>query len=86
MYTPLTQPFHPRIGIDILPEPSQLKSLKLLRGVVKETMRMYHPLGINVRVAKKDTCLPVGGGSDGTQPVAVLKGEQISTFPSTSLP
>jgi len=46
---------------------------------------MYHPLGINVRVAKKDTCLPVGGGPDGTQPVAVLKGEQISTFSSTYL-
>jgi len=46
-------------------------------------MRMYHPLGINIREAKKDTCLPVGGGSDGKQPVAILKGQQVGTYEIT---
>lgn len=42
---------------------------------------MYHPLGLNIREAKNDTCLPVGGGLDGTQPVAILKGQQVGTYP-----
>lgn len=72
-----------RIGLDVLPDVGQIKSLSLLRNVVKETIRVYHPLGLNVREAKKDTCLPVGGGPDGTRPVAILKGEQVSTYQPT---
>ena len=46
-------------------------------------MRVYHPLGLNVREAKKDTSLPVGGGPGGTQPVAILKGEQVGMYEAT---
>lgn len=68
---------HSRIGFNVPPDAGQIKTLPLLRNVVKETMRMYHPLGLNIREAKKDTCLPVGGGPDGKQPVAILKGQQV---------
>jgi len=44
---------------------------------------MYHPLGINVREAKRDTSLPLGGGPDGTQPVAILKGQQVGAYEIT---
>jgi hypothetical protein len=40
-------------------------------------MRLYHPLGFNVRAAKQDTTLPVGGGPDGKLPLGVPKGTQI---------
>lgn len=49
----------------------------MLQNVIKETMRMYHPLGLNVREALKDTALPVGGGPDGRGEVAVPKGKLI---------
>jgi hypothetical protein len=37
-------------------------------------------VGLNIREVKADTCLPTGGGADGQQPVAVLKGEQVCTY------
>lgn len=37
-------------------------------------------VGINIREAKSDTCLPTGGGADGQQPVGVLKGEQVGKY------
>lgn len=49
----------------------------MLQNVIKETMRMYHPLGLNVREALKDTSLPVGGGPDGRGEVEVPKGKLI---------
>jgi hypothetical protein len=44
---------------------------------------MHHPLGLNMREAKRDTNLPVGGGPDGTQPVAILKGQQVGKYEIT---
>jgi hypothetical protein len=37
-------------------------------------------VGINIREAKVDTCLPIGGGADGRQPVGVLKGDQVCKY------
>ncbi|KAH8754370.1 cytochrome P450, partial [Diaporthe sp. PMI_573] len=65
------------IGLDAIPSLEDLRQLKLLKNVIKESQRLYHPLGVNVREAKKDITLPVGGGPDGTQPVPVTKGQHI---------
>jgi hypothetical protein len=35
-------------------------------------------VGFNVRAALEDTCLPMGGGSSGQDPIGILKGTQIS--------
>jgi hypothetical protein len=48
-----------------------------LSNVVKEIIRLYHPLGFNVRSAKQDTTLPVGGGPNGKLPLSVPEGTQI---------
>ncbi|KAH8889464.1 cytochrome P450 [Thozetella sp. PMI_491] len=74
----LQDELHAGVGFDSPPTFQQIQALTLLQNVAKETMRMYHPLGINVREARKDTCLPRGGGHDGTQPVAILKGERVA--------
>ncbi|KAI2627827.1 cytochrome P450 [Hypoxylon sp. NC1633] len=66
-----------RIGLDVLPDMESLKKLTKLQNVIKETMRTYHPLGLNVREALRDTTLPVGGGSGGSEKVPVLKGELV---------
>ncbi|XXH01914.1 hypothetical protein Hte_008276 [Hypoxylon texense] len=66
-----------QIGLDVLPDTESLKKLTKLQNVVKETMRTYHPLGLNVREALKDTYLPVGGGPSGSGKVPVFKGELV---------
>ena len=57
------------IALDTVPDPEKLNRLTKLQNVVKETIRMYHPLGLNVREARADATLPVGGGPDGSLPV-----------------
>ncbi|KAF9697072.1 hypothetical protein EKO04_005147 [Ascochyta lentis] len=66
------------IGFKNHPDGETLKNLPTLKNAVKETLRLYHPLGLNIREAKADTCLPTGGGTDGQQPIGVLKGEQVA--------
>lgn len=81
------------IGFSTPPDADSMKRLVLLKNAAKETLRLYHPrefrctfsslilltfaVGLNVREALTDTFLPVGGGADGQQPVAVLKGDQV---------
>jgi cytochrome P450 len=40
-------------------------------------LRVYPPVPLNNRTAKKTTILPVGGGPDGTDPILVRKGELV---------
>jgi cytochrome P450 len=40
-------------------------------------LRLYPVVPFNVRTANKDTCLPVGGGPDGTAPVFVPEGQEV---------
>jgi cytochrome P450 len=54
-----------------------LKSCKPLTHVLYETLRLYPLLPVNGRQAVKDTFLPVGGGPDRKQPIAIKKGEQV---------
>lgn len=56
---------------------SALRTCKPLQDVVYEALRLYPAIAVSSRVANKDTVLPVGGGIDGRQPIAVRKGEEI---------
>ncbi|KAL1796105.1 hypothetical protein ACET3X_006329 [Alternaria dauci] len=62
---------------DRLPTKSDLHELKYIRNVIKETLRVHHPLGFNARVPAEDMILPRGGGPDGKSPIGVLEGTQI---------
>lgn len=73
----LQQEIEVHIGMDAIPTTAQLRKLYLLANTVKESMRMYHPLGLNIREARSDAVLPVGGGPDGRDPVSVSKGQII---------
>ncbi|KFY24240.1 hypothetical protein V493_05365 [Pseudogymnoascus sp. VKM F-4281 (FW-2241)] len=62
------------VGFATLPDATHLKNMTFLKNIVKETLRLYHPLGFNIREARHDTTLPVGGGEDGQIPIAIPKG------------
>ncbi|ETI28303.1 hypothetical protein G647_00752 [Cladophialophora carrionii CBS 160.54] len=65
-------------GFDAPPTEQHLKQMTLLKNIIRETLRLYHPLGFNVREAKFDTTIPRGGGPDGNSPVTILKGEMVA--------
>ncbi|EAW21197.1 cytochrome P450 [Aspergillus fischeri NRRL 181] len=59
------------------PSFEDLKSMTYLTWVLNETLRLYPVVPINVRMANKDTVLPVGGGHRGKDPVFVPKGYEV---------
>ena len=56
----------------------RLKSLKYLQFVINETFRLNPAIGSNNRIALRDTILPTGGGSSGTAPIYVKKGDMVT--------
>ncbi|EPE30141.1 Cytochrome P450 [Glarea lozoyensis ATCC 20868] len=58
-------------GLSNLPTAAQIQEMTYAKCVMKETLRMYHSLGFNMRTASVDTSLPVGGGVNGNEPVGV---------------
>lgn len=60
-----------------LPKPEDFKGMPYLRNVINETIRLYHPVGLNVRQANVDTSLPVGAGADGMEPVCIPAGTTV---------
>ncbi|KZF23725.1 cytochrome P450 [Xylona heveae TC161] len=56
----------------------RLKSCTYLQHVLYEALRLYPVIPANHRRATADTVLPVGGGADGTKPVAVRKGQVVA--------
>ncbi|KOS20835.1 Cytochrome P450 52E1 [Escovopsis weberi] len=55
----------------------ELKGLKYLNNVFKETLRLYSPVSTNMRTCNHDTVLPKGGGPDGQAPIFVPKGTDV---------
>ncbi|RMY29740.1 hypothetical protein D0866_08486 [Hortaea werneckii] len=56
---------------------TSLKSCRYIQHVLNETLRLYQSVPLNSRVAARDTVLPLGGGPDGTKPIAIRKGQQV---------
>lgn len=72
------------IVLETFPQPlgevldsAQLKACRYLQHVLRESLRVYQVAPLTSRVAVRDTVLPVGGGRDGSKPVAVRKGQQV---------
>ncbi|KAG5978731.1 hypothetical protein E4U55_006015 [Claviceps digitariae] len=62
-----------------------LKSLSSFRHVMLESLRLHGSSGRLQRTATRDTVLPRGGGPDGSSPVFVPKGSQVSLDLSSHL-
>ena len=54
-----------------------IKSLKSVRAIVNETLRLHPAASRIARAALHDTVLPVGGGADGQSPLFVPKGRVV---------
>jgi cytochrome P450 len=57
-----------------LPTYETLKSMKYLKYILNESLRLYPVVPTNGRYANKDTVLPRGGGPDGLSPIFIPKG------------
>jgi cytochrome P450 len=53
---------------------TDLRNMRYLQNVLKETLRLYPSVPVNTRTANKNTILPTGGGPDRTAPVFIPKG------------
>jgi len=60
---------------------SSMKACKPLNNFIYETLRLYPLVPMNGRQALRNTTLPVGGGPDRKQPIAIKKGELVG-FPA----
>ncbi|TGO43945.1 hypothetical protein BCON_0695g00020 [Botryotinia convoluta] len=54
-----------------------LKSMKYLKFVVNESLRLLAPAGLSILTCVKGCVLPSGGGPDGQSPILVLPGTEI---------
>ncbi|KAI9798807.1 MAG: hypothetical protein M1825_004980 [Sarcosagium campestre] len=56
---------------------ARLKACRYLQYCNNETLRLFAVVPWNSRQAVRDTVLPTGGGSDGTAPIFVRKGQYV---------
>ena len=56
---------------------SSLKACTYLQHVMKEALRLFPSVPLNIRQATRDTTIPLGGGPDGTSPVYIKKGQEV---------
>ncbi|KAI1975534.1 hypothetical protein LOZ53_004388 [Ophidiomyces ophidiicola] len=69
------------VGPASQPSHTDLKSMRYLQAVLKETLRLYPAIPYNMRLALKDTTLPRGGGPRGELPISIKKDTLIAYSP-----
>ncbi|KAH9204657.1 cytochrome P450 alkane hydroxylase [Leptodontidium sp. 2 PMI_412] len=57
---------------------SDLRNMKYLQNILKETLRLYPSVPVNTRTTVRTTILPIGGGPDRKSPVLVPKGTAVA--------
>ncbi|ESZ89963.1 cytochrome P450 alkane hydroxylase [Sclerotinia borealis F-4128] len=57
---------------------TELRNMKYLQNVLKETLRLYPSVPVNTRTALKNTVLPMGGGPDRNSPIFIKKGTAVA--------
>jgi len=60
------------------PDYETIKSMKYLKNVLSESLRLYPVVPGNARFANKDTTIPLGGGPDGKSPIFIPKGGVVA--------
>lgn len=60
-------------------DPEGLKRVDYLQSIIRESLRLNPPLPLNSRIALRDTIMPRGGGSVGSSPIFVRKGDIVVT-------
>ncbi|KAK5944928.1 hypothetical protein PMZ80_002130 [Knufia obscura] len=59
------------------PSYEAMKSMKYVKWVINESLRLWPVVPGNNRISVRDTVLPVGGGPDGKSPMFVPKGTPV---------
>ncbi|TLS21648.1 uncharacterized protein PpBr36_09592 [Pyricularia pennisetigena] len=59
------------------PTHDDLRSMRLVRNTLNETLRLFPPVSLNMRAALRNTSLPRGGGQDGNGPVGLAEGTPV---------
>ncbi len=70
----LKDEIHQALQVDESITRHTLKNMSYLQDILKEVLRLYPPVPINMRVAAKDTTLPVGGDDKGQSPIFIKEG------------
>ncbi|KAK0656480.1 cytochrome P450 [Cercophora newfieldiana] len=65
-----------QLGVDN-PSWEELRGMRFLNNVVRESLWLFPPIPLNSREAGKETVLPHGGGPDGKSPALVPKGTPV---------
>ncbi|KAF7854577.1 hypothetical protein EAF04_010386 [Stromatinia cepivora] len=60
------------------PDYETMRSIKYIKYLLNESLRLYPVVPSNARFSRRDTVLPLGGGPDRTSPIFIPKGSAVA--------